>query len=196
MLDLDIISTNIVNNVYHWIPTVSKKTPPEFYNCFQHRLSIFDSKFAALFIDKQLNENQNFLSGLPEFELLNQCQQLLNIDRPFGKVSVWKILNDGQVGYHRDTYHYLIDRFLLNINLSNDHCDILVNDIKIPCHPGQIVTFDHTNPHCINNNQNQTIYFLAFDIFKKNFQSIRMSSRFKNYLNEFYKINLTDELIK
>jgi hypothetical protein len=174
---IDQIFEKINRSEYKWYLTPSELPIPEFIDCYQYQLTILKSQsFGKNLNQPSLNHinqrvllNNILLSRRSEKLLFDQIRQNVGLeDNPFGKIAIWKILPNGRANNHRDRwpYHYLINRYIFNLNMKNEHCHLEVNDNKINCSPGEICRIDCLDWHKIINNQNETVYFFQIDIFK------------------------------
>lgn len=172
MIDISLFS-NLNFDKYRWKKTPSLSNPPEFVDAFQVKISIIDSSVfvndkPTSFFKNLILENQKFIEKSNAIYLLDVCRKFLNNFNYLGKVSFWKILKNGEVKEHKDvfSYHKLVDRYILNINMNHDKCKFVVDGKKIISNPGDIIYFDHSLIHSITNRQDEDVYFLAFDTFK------------------------------
>lgn len=165
---LDELKEEIFRYYLPWIPTPSVLNPPEFVGTFQKRMSIIDSKMNVS--QKLIEKNEVQLKKYEKcYDFIRTFLSQQNKYENLGKVSFWKIEKEGYVGSHADTYtyHYLIDRYLLNFTMKNETCDIILNGKKINSEPGFMHFLDHTKTHSVVNNQCEDVYFLTFDVFKR-----------------------------
>jgi hypothetical protein len=174
---IDQVFEKIDRSEYKWHLTPSELTEPEFVDCYQYQLTILNSqsfgknsaqpKFHQ--IDQRIRISNILLGQRSEKPLFDQLRQQVGLpNNPFGKIAIWKILPNGRANDHRDQwpYHYLINRYIFNLNMKNEHCHLKVNDNKINCSPGEICQIDCLDWHKIVNDQNETVYFFQIDIFK------------------------------
>ena len=161
------LQNEILEKKLKWVRTPSNLNPPEMTDVYQQRLSLIDSL---------THRNNNFiLNNQLQLKQYKKCYIYINNILKnqnkvgyLGKVSFWKILKYGRIGYHTDTksYHKLIDRYILNFTMKNEMCHLLVDGEKINLNPGEVTNLMHWKPHCVENNQLEDVYFLSFDVFK------------------------------
>ena len=131
---LNMLTAWIDSEIYIWKHTENLSKRQIFKQCYQYRLSSFDSLVDTDNIEKNIEINNILLKNKQESVILSECVKTIGkSDSKFGKVSLWKLMPAGIIETHRDSYkyHLMIDRYILNINMNNKSVDIIVNDKKI-----------------------------------------------------------------
>lgn len=169
----DYIIDNIITEIKNCPPNLWKPVPPEtdFEKTFQvlinnQQCSSYDNCRTIFPIQKNqlVAPNNPFFNS---FEIIKNTKFFLQHTGIYGKVSIWKINPSGCVNYHTDIwkYHYQIKRWMINVNMDQNKCDIIVNDEKINVPIGGVYCLPHLIKHKINMTMEYPAYFLNFDTY-------------------------------
>lgn len=121
-----------------------------------------------------LREKPEFHSGLKKtLEFCNHVKKITNSeDAPFGRMCVWNVPRNHTILAHVDNYmyHTMIDRYIFFIsNHSADSVIVNINNKRVKSDTGVLFKFSPAfDKHEFINNSIDNLYFLGFDIWKKN----------------------------
>lgn len=169
----DIVFQEIVadSTDYFWPKSNEHKVFEQAYMKFVNRnLNYFDYK--NMIVTAVVDEPE-YHPGLTK--TLEFCkfvrENFDNKHSPFGRMCVWKIPPKAGILPHVDNYiyHALITRYIFIVSDHNkDDIFIKINNIEVPYKKGRLFEFyPAVERHEFTNHSNDPLYFLGFDVWKK-----------------------------
>jgi hypothetical protein len=124
-------------------------------------------------IANALREEPEFHPGLKKtLEFCNYVKKITGEeDTPFGRMCVWSVPPNHTILPHIDnfTYHTMIDRYIFFISKHDiDSIIVNINGARVKSDTGVLFRFSPAyDKHEFVNNSPDRLYFLGFDIWKK-----------------------------
>ena len=170
----DILQNEIINDnsEYFWPVSDDHKIFEQAYMKFVNRnLNYFN--FQNMVVSASLEEPE-YHQGFPE--TLNFCKLIRkkfdDESAPFGRMCIWNIPPNKKLLPHVDnfSYHHVITRYIFFISSHEEgKISVCINNEKVLSNKGCLFRFyPGKELHEFVNNSSDPLYFLGFDIWKKN----------------------------
>jgi hypothetical protein len=180
--------TIVKENLLEWADKIKEEIDNDtssYFHPVSKKHKIFEQAYMK-FVNRNLNyfDYRNMIANAlreePEFHLglkktLEFCNYVKKItgkeDAPFGRMCVWSVPPNHTILPHTDnfTYHTLIDRYIFFVSKHpTDSIIVNINEVRVKSDTGVLFEFSPAfDKHEFVNKSSDRLYFLGFDIWKK-----------------------------